>query len=132
MSVLLDLYLKFRRELDLIEFESLKQMVDVKRITYCRKQVGFLIVRDDGFIEGIYVKPNYRRRGLATKAVRDYLKSGKYKVYRVGILDDNSAAHNFWNKLFFLNPIEDYGTYKVYSIVPKENKWRLNGTKKIY
>lgn len=120
MSALLDLYLKFRRELDLIEFKSLKQMVDVKRITYCRKQVGFLIVRDDGFIEGIYVEPNYRRRGLATKAVRDYLKSGKYEVDRVGILDDNSAAHNFWNKLFILYPVEDYGTYKVYSVAPKE------------
>ena len=120
MSVLLDLYLKFRREIDLIEFESLKPLVDVKRIMSHQMQVGFLIVRNDGFIDSLYVMPSYRRRGLATKAVKDYLKSGKYKIDRVGILNDNLTAQNFWNKLFYLYPVEDYGTYKVYSIAPKE------------
>ena len=116
MSKLLEQYLNFKRELDLIEFEPLLALCDVKRIMFDGKQVGFMLVRDDGFLDSIYVQPEFRRKGLATKAVTDYLKSGKYKIDRLGIIDNNTAAMNFWKKIFNMRIVEDYGTYKVYSV----------------
>lgn len=100
----LEMYIAFRNELDAMEFP---QMVSDSQIAYMTIEcdgfeVGFLLV-NKGHVIGIYVKPDYRRRGLARKAVLEYLTNGG-TINRLEILDCNIIAHYFWKSLFDLKP----------------------------
>lgn len=66
--------------------------------------VGFLMVIDK-YIEGIYVEPEYRRKGLARKAILDYIKEGN-DVEKLHIVKSNKVADRFWNSIFELHEID--------------------------
>ena len=70
--------------------------------------VGFLIIGKDGCekhphadfgIAQAYVDPNYRKNGLMTQAVNEYIEKHK-GIYSVLVIKQNEYALNFWNNLF--------------------------------
>lgn len=71
------------------------------------RPVGFLIVgtppncHPDAsyYIEEAYINPNYRRKGLMSKAVSDFVRNNK-GTYCLFILNKNDAAKAFWPKTF--------------------------------
>ena len=110
----LKMYIAFRNELDAMEFP---RMVGEPQIAYMTIDcdgfdVGFLLVNID-YVIGIYIKPEYRRRGLAKKAVLEYLANGG-TINRLEVLDCNTIAHNFWESLFDLNPEQYSATSTIF------------------
>lgn len=100
----LEMYIAFRNELDAMEFP---RMVGEPQIAYMTIEcdgfdVGFLLV-NKGYVIGIYIKQEYRRRGLARNAVIEYLENGGI-INSLEILDCNIVARYFWESLFDLKP----------------------------
>lgn len=83
-----------------------------------RKPVGFLIVID-GYVDGIYVMPEHRRKGIAKKAVMDYLKSGGV-ITLLHIIRTNTPALNFWKSIFVLEPENDCPVDVLYRVVRRK------------
>ena len=72
--------------------------------------VGFILVgtfpnalcKDDIFIQDIYIKPDKRKKGLATSAVIDVWNNRRYQdkeCLSLFILKNNIGAKEFWLKL---------------------------------
>ena len=102
-TTLLSMYLSFRRYLDCICFENLKRMsgngfIEIK---HQNNIVGFLMIIDD-YIDAIYVLPEYRRLGLAKKAVLDAWNNG-VRMKTLHIVNGNTIAESFWNSIFNLS-----------------------------
>lgn len=124
-EALLEMYLAFRKTVDNYCFPLIKEWATKQKgfITLYddnddndeRKPVGFLIVID-GYVDGIYVKPDYRRKGIAKKAVMDYLKSGGV-ITRLHIIRTNTPALNFWKSIFVLEPENDCPVDVLYRVV---------------
>jgi predicted acetyltransferase len=101
------MYHEFRNEIDSYCFPLLqkwaKQTGCYRYIMYEGEVVGFLMVIDK-YIEGIYVEPEYRRKGLARQAILDYIKDGN-NVEKLHIVRSNNTAYKFWNSIFELHEI---------------------------
>ena len=71
------------------------------------KKVGFYIIGQapechpdaDYYIIQMYVKKEYRRRGLGKKAILDFI-SNHSGVYFLEIITNNATAHLFWADVF--------------------------------
>ena len=98
------MYHAFREEIDDYAFPLLKKWAKSTgcyRLIECDgKAVGFFMVIDK-YIEGIYVAPKYRKRGLAKKAVLDYINEGNI-IERLHIVNTNMTAYHFWHSIFDL------------------------------
>lgn len=117
----LEMYITFRNELDAMEFP---RMVDKPQIAYmtidCNGlDVGFLLV-NKGYVIGIYIKPEYRRRGLARNAILEYLKNGGI-INSLEILNCNIIARYFWESLFDLKPERYSATSTIFRASLKQN-----------
>lgn len=103
------LYHGFRHDVDQFAFPLIKQEASetgtFQHITYKGVIVGFLCVVDT-YIEGIYVTPRYRRKGLARKAILEYVLEGGI-VERLHIVKTNEAAMKFWHSIFNLRVIDE-------------------------
>lgn len=104
-------YHDFRYEIDSYVFplaekevqgksNSTMHLIDYKTESGRTVHVGFLYVRN-GYADSLYIKPKYRRLGIGTKAVRDYLAEGGV-IKTLDIINSNNAALHFWNKIFDL------------------------------
>ena len=124
-EALRDMYLAFRKTMDdycfpLIQEWATKQkgfitLYDDNDDNAKRNHVGFLIVID-GYVHGIYVMPEHRRKGIAKKAVMDYLKSGGV-ITRLHIIRTNTPALKFWESIFVLEPENDCPVDVLYNVV---------------
>ena len=126
-EALLDMYLAFRKTIDDYCFPLIKELSTKQKgfITLYdnndnddvakRKPVGFLIVID-GYVDGIYVMPEHRRKGIAKKAVMDYLKRGGV-ITRLHIIRTNTPALNFWKSIFVLDTENDCPVDVLYNVV---------------
>ena len=126
-EALLEMYLAFRKTVDNYCFPLIKEWATKQKgfITLYdnndnddkdkRKPVGFLIVID-GYVDGIYVMPEHRRKGIAKKAVMDYLKSGGV-ITRLHIIRTNTPAIKFWKSIFVLEPENDCPVDVLYNVV---------------
>ena len=120
-----EMYLAFRKTMDDYCFPLIKEwatkqegfitLYDENDDKSKRKPVGFLIVID-GYVDGIYVMPEHRRKGIAKKAVMDYLKSGGV-ITRLHIIRTNTPALNFWKSIFVLEPENDCPVDVLYNVV---------------
>lgn len=82
------------------------------------KNVGFIIVIN-GYVEGIYVKDEYRRHGIARSGIVQHVK--KYGMPEmVHIINSDEDGKGFWNKFFKLQPIKRN---------PVETLYKINGWK---
>lgn len=121
-----DMYLAFRKTMDDYCFPLLREWAQKQEgfITLYdnesdeRKPVGFLIVID-GYVDGIYVLPKHRRKGIARKAIMDYLKSGGV-ITRLHIIRTNTPALNFWKSIFVLEPENDCPVDVLYRVVRRK------------
>lgn len=120
MKELIDLYLNFRQELDKICVpEIIKHCADTRKIKYEGKTVGILCGNYD-YIDCVYVLPEYRRKGLAKKAVLEYYNDYKNYDLRLHIIHSNRAAQKFWNSLFeleIINRDEIDGLYRIKAVI---------------
>ena len=124
-EALREMYFAFRNTMDCYCFPLIKEwatkqegfitLYDENDNKSKRKPVGFLIVID-GYVDGIYVMPEHRRKGIAKKAVMDYLKSGGV-ITRLHIIRTNTPALNFWKSIFVLEPENDCPVDVLYNVV---------------
>lgn len=98
------LYLNFRQELDKMIVNQIinecMQSGEFVKIESDNKVVGFLSIKGANYIDGIYVLPEYRGKGIATTTVRDYLKRSGLLHYSLHIIKRNKTANDFWGKIF--------------------------------
>lgn len=114
------LYFMFRKEIDqystpLIVKEGLQC---VEFVTVDGNIVG-MCGGWYGYIDVVYILPEYRRQGLAKKVVLDWYGRygrGDYPT-RLHIINNNVPAINFWNSLFELKEIECNAVDTLYEIV---------------
>ncbi len=100
----IELYLKFRRELDTLCVPIILDTLDyVEYIVYDGKTIG-MVGGNLGYIDVVYVLPEYRRKGLAKKAVLEWYNRYKspYENTRLHIINNNIPALKFWESLFQL------------------------------
>lgn len=100
-----EFYSKFRQELDDMCIPLILNCVETRDIECDGKKVGILCTIDN-YINCVYVLPEYRRRGLARKAVIDWLKDKKIKAVRLHIIHNNIGAIRFWTSIFDLTITE--------------------------
>lgn len=123
-----EMYIAFRKTMDdycfpLIKERATKQegfitLYDDNDDVAKRKPVGFLIVID-GYVDGIYVMPEHRRKGIAKKAVMDYLKRGGV-IVRLHIIRTNTLALNFRKSIFILEPENDCPVDVLYRVIRRK------------
>ena len=98
-----------------------------------QKLVGFVVFlkfENEIHVAEVYVKPEYRKRGLVTDTILDYI-SRHDTLYSAVILEKNEYAKQFWTKLF-----TKAGYHKVELISEKEIPygklygWRINKNRK--
>lgn len=115
-------YLKFRKEIDQICVPEIFKCVKTIPICYNNKQVGifcYAIQPTHTYIDCIYVEPEYRKKGLATKTVLDF-DNAIYDEIRLHIINKNKVAHDFWNSIFDLEEIESNAVDTLYKVVGRK------------
>lgn len=117
MDNALQMYLDFRKEMDTYCFPLLKEWAgdDFVEIKDGDDVVGFLMIIDKYYVEGIYVKPECRRKGIARKAVIDYVKNGG-KITRLHIIKSNKPALKFWKSIFKLKKLDECPSDILYEV----------------
>lgn len=122
----LQLYKQFREEIDTLCFPLMRIMAgknNYREIIYEGKVVGFLMVIR-GYVDGIYVEPEYRGKGLAKHAVLDYLNDGGY-ISTLHIVKTNTVAQKFWNSIFNLEEVDSSPVDTLYRVIGKVRKPKL-------
>ena len=123
----LDLYLKFRQEIDKICVPELLKCVEELPITVTTgkrggklhtRQIGLMCVAHEerwDYIDSLYIIPKERRKGIGKGAVKAwYEKQGREA--RLHIIHKNEAAQKFWRSIFDLELIEENyidGLYRI-------------------
>ena len=120
----LQLYKQFRNEIDTLSFPLMRNMAgkdNYREIKYDDRVVGFLIVIR-GYVNGIYVEPEYRNKGLARQSVLDYLNEGGF-IATLHIINTNTAAKKFWNSIFILEEIDTSPVDTLYRVLGMSKKF---------
>ena len=111
-------YKKFREELDNIVIPQILRTLAVRDIYYKNKPVGFLCVTEQGYIDALYIEKEYRRKGLARKAVLDYYNEvSADKDVTLVIINNNFSALEFWTSIFYLECLKVTDLEKLFRIV---------------
>lgn len=113
----IEMYNEFRREITEYATPLCLSQLKVYPIKYNRKKVGMLCVTKDGYIDCLYIKPEFRRKGLGKLAVLNYLKSDGDKLdVRLHIIQNNFPALMFWNSFLELEEIHYNGVDTLYRV----------------
>ena len=116
MQKSIKLYKLFRQELDNIYVPEWLSNLDITPIKYKGKTIGILCTKDAEYIDCLYILPEYRRKGLATKAVLKWYEKNKTNDVRLHIIHKNIPAQKFWRSVFrliFIEGNELEGLYRV-------------------
>lgn len=100
-----EMYFRFRNEIDSYVLPILIENGAIfKRIEVREQLVGYLMVID-GYIDGLFVSPGYRREGLGKKAVMEYIQD--YGLPKsLHIVNTNKVAKKFWHSIFKMRMLE--------------------------
>lgn len=112
-------YLAFRKELDKICVPEILRFVQTTPIMYEGKQVGILCTADEGdwlYIDALYILPEYRRKGAARKAVKEWIKKQRKAEIRLHIIHKNKVAYDFWTSLFEIDSIAENEIDALYTV----------------
>ena len=119
MNEYLELYHAFRYDIDELCGGKIIELARAdggfREIRSGNELVGFLIAIN-GYIEGLYIKPEYRRQGFGRKAVLSFIRQGG-RVEHLHIVNDNKIARKFWFSIFELRKIESTPIDTFYEIV---------------
>lgn len=102
------MFMAFRGTIDEYCFPLIKR--------WAKKQDGYIVLKDegepvgflivvDGYVDGIYVKPEHRRKGIARKAVLDYINNGGV-IDRLHVVRSNKTALKFWKSIFIMTELD--------------------------
>lgn len=119
----IEYYKAFRKELDEMCVPSTVDWLTVNPIMADGKIVGFMGIIEGfpDYIDSIYVLPEYRRKGLAKKAVEDFIGEDNPRGVQLVIINNNEPAKKFWNSLFELREVQSNPVDTCYEIVRREN-----------
>lgn len=110
-------YRDFRKELDKMCVPLIiGEMKRIEPIKADGKIVGMVGGFTD-YIDCVYVKPEYRRRGLARQAVLKFVEGNLDYGIRLHIINNNNVAYDFWSKIFELKKIATNAVDTLYEIV---------------
>ena len=113
----IELYTDFRKELDKMAIPLIyNELKIIQPIMAEGKTVGVICGATD-YIDCVYIMPEYRRKGLARKAVLDFVKGNLHYGIRLHIINTNKVALKFWNSLFVLKYIGSNSVDTLYEII---------------
>lgn len=114
----IELYKQFRKELDDICIPMIldDDGMEITEILYEGKIVGMLCTYPN-YIDCIYVLPEYRRKGLAKQSVLDWVEKNGHRGIRLGIINRNMVAKQFWDSLFILEEVSSNSVDTFYEVV---------------
>ena len=112
-----DLYKKFRYELEDYAVPLIVDNLSFIELHYEENIVGFACVYND-YLDAFYILPEYRRKGLGSKLVKDIYKKEKFKTLH--IINNNVPALEFWKKNFILEELESNFCDTLYRIVKEK------------
>lgn len=112
----IELYLKFRQELDKICVPEILKLIPSKLIKEDGEVVGLLCASPD-YIDCIYILPEHRRKGIARKTVIDHWNKNKPCEMRLHIIKKNKPALKFWKGIFNLELLGENELDYLYRIV---------------
>lgn len=110
MKDFIKFYTEFRKELDKMCIPLILDELNVDPITYKGKTVGMIGYTYD-YIDCVYIRPRYRRKGLAKKAVEKLIKGRNMRLY---IINNNTVAYKFWDNNFVLEKINSNNVDALY------------------
>lgn len=129
------LFHEFRYDIDELTLPILMDMAEFDGVTrlliHEGKAVGFLMVVER-YIEGIYVQPEYRRKGIARNAVLEYIREHpalepQELMLKLHIVNTNKAAKKFWFSIFDMHKIDKNPVDTFYEIHGLKERWRNDG-----
>lgn len=102
-----ELYLKFRQELDKICVPVILDTLNCVEYIVCDGKTVGMVGGISGYIDVVYVLPEYRRKGLAKRAVLSWYNRYKapYENTRLHIINNNIPALKFWKSIFDLREV---------------------------
>lgn len=112
-----EIYMAFRRELDSIWVPQIMCEFSTINVIEHNGEIAGIICGNEYYIDCVYIKPEYRRKGLASTAVKEYVRENGAIGTRLHILNNNYAALRFWNGLFELDKIEENSVDTLYEII---------------
>lgn len=100
----LDAYLEFRKEIDTMFYPKFARLNNVlTKKDEKGNVVALLIVEGGEYINALWVAPKYRKHGIGSALVKEYIFNYQMPESLV-ILNNNKTAYAFWNKIFKLKP----------------------------
>ena len=116
-----ELYLAFRQELDKMWVPVILDNLEcIEYIQYDGKIVG-MVAGEIGYIDCVYVLPEYRRKGLAKMAVLEWYARYGSPSTQLHIIHENKTALKFWHSLFKLKMLETNITDALYEIICRKD-----------
>lgn len=115
-ELMIELYLKFRQELDKICAPEILKINQPKLIEENGKVTGLFCASPD-YIDCIYILPEHRRKGIAKKTVLKHWGENKNYDMRLHIIKKNKPALDFWNSIFKLELIGENEIDYLYRIM---------------
>ena len=116
----IEMYMQFRRELDRICVPEILKCVDTVRIrSEDGKLAGMMCVAKEFYwyyIDCLYIRPRFRRKGIARDVVRKWYEEHCDKEIRLHIINRNDIAYAFWTSLFELEELEGNDIDTLYKI----------------
>lgn len=114
-----EMYFKFREELDKMCVPVIVENLTCVEYIVCDDKVVGMVGGVRGYIDCVYVLPEYRRRGLAKKAVLEWYNRYKspYENTRLHIINNNVPALKFWKSIFKLRIIDVNNVDTMYDIL---------------
>lgn len=113
----IEMFHAFRHTIDEYVFPLLMEnKSDFRRIECEGQTVGFLMVNLDGYIEGLWIHPDFQRRGLARKAIYEYVRDVGLP-WRLHIVNTNKPAKKFWHGVFDLAVVGSNEIDTLYEVV---------------
>ena len=118
------LYRSFREELDRICAPAIIDKLKYVEYIKCEGKTVGMIGGNPGYIDVLYVKPEYRRRGLAREAAISWYRKYKqpYEAVRLHIITRNFAAKKFWSSVFVLTELGSDEVDGLYEILSERTK----------
>lgn len=115
----IEMYKEFRKELDEMCIPLILDEMDCIEYIVCDGKTVGMVCGTIGYIDCVYVLPEYRRKGLAKRAVLEwYARYQKpYENTRLYIINNNEVAKKFWNSLFELTAVQSCGVDTLYEII---------------
>lgn len=107
----------FRKELDRMWVPRVIGAFSKINVIEHNGEMAGIICGSADYIDCVYIKPEHRHKGLASVAVKEYVRESGAEGVRLHILNNNDVALRFWNGLFRLSKIEENTVDTLYEII---------------